>query len=412
MEFGEHTEKYNLIYDDIEHLYLDDNIAIYDEWHREESHPALEHFLGGKDGIVERSINDVEQFPNEIFYFVYVRNYQVTPQTLTEVLDSETLFSKQFIKLLTSPNVKVLIVDFHEIDEPGNIHMFHSKLKSLNVNLKNVNLINNDSNLDFFKKKYKWEFDLYKTNHLITNTCRLLVSTEFPLIENKPGSFFLCKNKIGKPHRISILSFLKKQKILKDTNFSLLRPDVFRDYVFEEDIIIENLGLLEYVDSFIHSEPIHTKWETYRTDFYDNNIFIDYAGDVTQQDYSDSYINITTESVFSENNIHVSEKTFKPFAFYQLPMFIASPYHVKTLREYYEFDLFDDLINHSYDDEPDNLKRFVMITEEIKRLYDSRELVKEYYVKNKKRLEYNRNQCVKLSKKGIDFSVFKQILNK
>lgn len=412
MEFGEHTEKYNLIYDDIEHLYLDDNIAIYDEWHREESHPALEHFLGGKDGIVERSINDVEQFPNEIFYFVYVRTYQVTPQTLTEVLDSETLFSKQFIQLLTSPNVKVLIVDFHEIDEPCNIHLFHSKLKSLNVNLKNVNLINNDSNLDFFKKKYKWEFDLYKTNHLITNTCRLLVSTEFPLIENKPGSFFLCKNKIGKPHRISILSFLKKQKILKDTNFSLLRPDVFRDYVFEEDIIIENLGLLEYVDSFIHSEPIHTKWETYRTDFYDNNIFIDYAGDVTQQDYSDSYINITTESVFSENNIHVSEKTFKPFAFYQLPMFIASPYHVKTLREYYEFDLFDDLINHSYDDEPDNLKRFVMITEEIKRLYDSRELVKEYYVKNKKRLEYNRNQCVKLSKKGIDFSVFKQILNK
>ena len=73
MEFGEHTEKYNLIYDDIEHLYLDDNIAIYDEWHREESHPTLEHFLGGKDGIVNRSINDIEKFPNEIFYFVYLR---------------------------------------------------------------------------------------------------------------------------------------------------------------------------------------------------------------------------------------------------------------------------------------------------------------------------------------------------
>ena len=412
MEFGEHTEKYNLIYDDIEHLYLDDNIAIYDEWHREESHPTLEHFLGGKDGIVNRSINDIEKFPNEIFYFVYLRTHYVTPLTLSNVLDMNTTFSTQFIKMLLSPNVKTLIVDLHEIDRPVEIHMFELKLKSLNVNLKNVNLINNDSNLEFFKNKYKWEIDLYKTNHLISNTCGLLVSTEFPLIEEKSGPFFLCKNKIGKPHRISILSFLKKQKILKDTNFSLLRPDVFRDYVFEEDIIIENLGLLEYVGDFIHSDPIHTKWEINRTDFYDTTLFIDYAGDTTHSDYSDSYINITTESVFSENNIHVSEKTFKPFAFYQLPIFIASPNHVKTLREYYEFDLFDDLINHSYDAEPDNLKRFVMITEEIKRLYDSRELVKEYYVKNKKRLEYNRNQCVKLSKKGIDFSVFKQILNK
>ena len=411
IQHGEHTGEYNLIYNDIEHLYLD-GIAIFDDWHREESHFAFEHFLGGKDGIITRSIDDVEKFPNEIFYFVYVRTFDVRPSTLSEILSENTTFSKQFIKLLTSSNVRVLLVDFHEIDDPGDIHLLESKLKSLDVTLKNVSFINNDSNLEFFKKKYGWEIDLYKTNHLITNTCRGLVSKEFPLIEQKPGSFFLCKNRVGKPHRISTLSFLKKEKLIEHTNFSLLKPKLYDSYAYEEDSIVNELNINEYISDFITGNPIHTKWEVDRTDFYDETVFVDYAGDTTHKDYSDSYINITTESVFDGNNIHISEKSSKPFAFYQLPLFIASQYHVKTLKEYYEFDLFDDLIDHSYDNESDNTKRFVMITEEIKRLYNNRDSVKEYYVKNKKRLEYNRNRCIELSKKGIDFDVFTQILNK
>ena len=56
------------------------------------------------------------------------------------------------------------------------------------------------------------------------------------------------------------------------------------------------------------------------------------------------------------------------FNFLQLPLFVATKHHVKKMRELYGFDFFDDIINHSYDEEPDNGKRMKMIIDEIIRL--------------------------------------------
>jgi len=46
--------------------------------------------------------------------------------------------------------------------------------------------------------------------------------------------------------------------------------------------------------------------------------------------------------------IFLTEKSFKVFAWHQLPIFVATPGHIDTVRRL-GFDVFDDIIDHSYD---------------------------------------------------------------
>ena len=71
----------------------------------------------------------------------------------------------------------------------------------------------------------------------------------------------------------------------------------------------------------------------------------------------------------------------KPFYFYQFPLFLSSYQHVKFLKERFGFDMFDDLVNHSYDNEIDNGKRLFMVADEIKRLNENPQLIKDFYKK-------------------------------
>lgn len=51
-----------------------------------------------------------------------------------------------------------------------------------------------------------------------------------------------------------------------------------------------------------------------------------------------------------ERGVFLTEKTFKCFAWHQLPIFVATSGHVAKVREL-GFDVFDDILDHSYDDE-------------------------------------------------------------
>jgi hypothetical protein len=61
------------------------------------------------------------------------------------------------------------------------------------------------------------------------------------------------------------------------------------------------------------------------------------------------------------------------------------------MREEYDLYFFDDLIDHSYDEEKDEVKRMHMIVNEIKRLSNMREEVCNYYKNNVDKLIHNHN---------------------
>ena len=98
--------------------------------------------------------------------------------------------------------------------------------------------------------------------------------------------------------------------------------------------------------------------------------------------FNQSYINIITESHFDIMDIHITEKSFKPFYYFQFPLFLASYNHIKKLKEEHDLYLFEDLIDHSYDNEPNDRKRMSMVIEEISRLSLMRNDIQNYYKSN------------------------------
>ena len=71
----------------------------------------------------------------------------------------------------------------------------------------------------------------------------------------------------------------------------------------------------------------------------------------------------------SWNRLFYTEKTDKCFYMGQLPIFLAKKGYVKILKNVYEFDMFDDIIDHSYDDITDPLERINAVANECVRLH-------------------------------------------
>jgi hypothetical protein len=172
---------------------------------------------------------------------------------------------------------------------------------------------------------------------------------------------------------LNVISIAPFKNYLDLTNKSLVNDYAFMCNIkklcfYKEDITWENT-----TNTYNYSDP---------TDTFKSEL-----------NFKNSYINIVTESHyhFRESDVHITEKSFKPFYFFQLPIFVASWQHVKMMREEYDFYLFDDLIDHSYDDEKDDAKRFHMIINEIQRLSTMRDEISDYYKSNIDKLIHNHN---------------------
>jgi hypothetical protein len=129
--------------------------------------------------------------------------------------------------------------------------------------------------------------------------------------------------------------------------------------------------------------------------------------------YLSSYVNIVTESMFKDvnNNIHISEKSFRPFYYYQIPLILSTHGHIKTLKEKYGFDFYDDIVNHSYDDEPDQKTRLIKLTAEIARLNNNKEKIVEFFKNNKERFESNKQKVIEvLNVANQDYFYFESLI--
>jgi hypothetical protein len=196
---------------------------------------------------------------------------------------------------------------------------------------------------------------------------------------------------------------LKHLKLLQDDiiNWSL----IFK--LFSENTTVDSVSLRRFKDYIdINDKELVSDFtklrKTKKTCYYENDANIinanndkdnfNMVGYVTENSFQNAYINIVTETHFSFNDgIHITEKSFKPFYYFQIPLFLAPYNHVKTLKDEYNFYLFDDLIDHSYDDEKDDPKRFKMVIKEIQRLSNMREDISNYYRKNIDNMIYNHN---------------------
>jgi hypothetical protein len=81
---------------------------------------------------------------------------------------------------------------------------------------------------------------------------------------------------------------------------------------------------------------------------------------------TDSYIHLVTETTVKPK-IFLSEKTWKPIASEQLFLVFGNVGIISYLRDQ-GVDVFDDLIDHSYDNEQNWENRLIMIHEQLRKL--------------------------------------------
>tara|TARA_B100001939_G_scaffold211204_1_gene181717 strand:- start:3257 stop:4381 length:1125 start_codon:yes stop_codon:yes gene_type:complete len=156
-----------------------------------------------------------------------------------------------------------------------------------------------------------------------------------------------------RPHRERVLKILKQDKFLSDNGY-FLGKNVPNTKEFDGDIIHS-----EFHDN---TESPNFKLLLHKDAIGDSDRFC-----ITDVFAKQTYIELVVESHIYNGCSFMTEKVAKPYLGLQIPLFIAWPGYIQELREQ-GFDLFDDIINHSYDDEIDEEKKIDMVITELKTL--------------------------------------------
>ena len=365
--------------------------------------------------------NEIFERPDENFYyFITLHGYDF--EYFFKHPNFENFFNDVLRNTLTQcKNFYIGFVTEHECDNEKGFNELNDFILRSNLNPKQFYFINNNSLIDEIKKEYNSQINTYKINFLPFSSTRVLdMAGECDLKTDKKGKFFMCFNRGPKKHRYSLLCLLKKNNLLDDINWSLIpNYDANPTSQFYYDIfnIEETDSLQEEIDYFFNVGIKKNDYEM-ESDWIDNDgNFIDglfpewMLVPTLCLNHENSYVNIVTESQYSNNKvIHITEKTFKPFFYYQIPLILATHNHIKKMRELYDYDFFDDIINHDYDNEPDFKKRLYMLVDEIKRLNNNKEQIKEFYRNNQQRFIDNKNKVLKMLLDTSDFTFFKNLI--
>jgi hypothetical protein len=347
-----------------------------------------------------KNFNYIENGYNKNENYYYLMN-QSKVQTFLTIKGSEDPFTKLLIeKVNDNNNFYILIHSEHESLDEKNFKDLDRVITEKGIDQNKIFLINNGLNLEEYKEKYKSNFNIYTFNSLSRiKIIDMMRTGDINFESNKNGKFFMTFNKEPKRHRYGLLCLLKKHNLLENTNWSMVPTfNNNRDENFYKPIF-DNKTINYLKDEIQYFKDLEFKF----SDFEIDNVF-SYRSviDLTQIEnginYENTYVNLTTESVFDEreNIVHITEKTYKPFFYYQFPLILASENHIKTVKEKYKLDLYEDIINYDYDNEVDDKKRLELYFKEVLRLYGMKEEIKEFYVKNKNRFENNKIKIIEI----------------
>ena len=365
------------------------------------------------------NIDDVSKTPNENFYYIITKigGYLNFTNELDIVKTIPNEIKNCFIN---NENFKIIFLELNESDFEETIEIVDYRLKKENLNSKRIYYINANHKLENLKNKNNSNINVYTINHGQYANCQRLSFTDVTFEPDKEF-LFMIHNRALKSHRLGILCLLKKYNILDDVDWSLLRAHQIKNLItskgfivdwFFKDVFNEEVqeSLKDEVDYFSNFKIKKSKYEN-DYNFDEGGHRYDHNDSYKVKTYSNSYVNITTETNFvSPYIVHITEKTFTPFNFYQIPIFVATYQHVKYLRDMYGFDMFDDLVNHSYDNEIDNGKRLFMIADEIRRLNENPQIVKDFYKNNEERFIKNRNIIFEILNDKRDYNFFQSLI--
>lgn len=108
--------------------------------------------------------------------------------------------------------------------------------------------------------------------------------------------------------------------------------------------------------------------------------------------YRSSFVEFISETNYNELSFNVTEKFSHSVFGYNIPIVVSSPGYVEFLRTA-GFDVFDDLVDHTYDTTPDKIKRLHTLVNSNADLVSSG-FSEKIFNKHKSRFDFNCNRIV------------------
>jgi hypothetical protein len=365
------------------------------------------------------------------YYFVIK-----TALSINEMFKERKLFfSEEVLNCLRDcNNFTIVFLTEHESDDELGYVELKDYIAKNGLNDNQFMLLNNNGNFQNYNLKYNGNIRFNQLQLIPITSTSIFSDLKPPLIVEKTGKLFICHNKSSKPHRYATLALLHKKGLIDDVNWSLVTGQVrpSDDYVWIEEALSKDVvkSCEKEIKKLFSIKVKESDYEIDKKYFsengeiiFDKNEFPE-LGDAAMESggllipedsfsYMNSYINIVTESQFRDdfNVIHVSEKSFRPFAYYNLPIIVATQNHIKYMKDKYGFDFYDDLINHDYDNEKYIGNRITMLIDEVIRLKNNKEDVIKFYKQNTHRLIKNQKIVSEIKNNTDDYEFFKTIMS-
>lgn len=410
---------------------------VYDNWNEDLQEPYdmnckeiytdsflmnLESFvrsLGFPEERIKRyPIKDVAKYPNRKFYYFVT----LTPNQIgNKIRDRILPFPQEIIDCWKqNPNFNVVLANEQEFESFNTFKFVHFWTKFNNLNQNQIWIVNNNIKLEDYKAKLNSQMNVYATSKVRTHIGLAMMEAmpDLKYTTEKEGKFFLCHNRRIRPHRYSLLVLLKQNGLLDNVDWSLANGwDAKQKYASHPiglyQSCLSDEDMEKMIDDMMYFINIDQKKSFYEEDknwFREDNIdYVDWGRTYEYLSYKNSYVNITTETEFDTNEIHVTEKSFKPFVTFQFPLILASPNHIYEIKKRYDFDWFDDVIDHSYDTILDHKERLSAFVKEIKRINDNKEFFIDFYKNNKERFQKNHNIAHALTHDTSDRDFLKKL---
>jgi hypothetical protein len=372
--------------------------------------------------LIRCSLDDVYTNPNENYYFIFgswfLSVYWLIVEKKVIPLPQEYLDTIKKCK-----NFKVMFINGSESEGSNMIDILKEICDRDGYNENQFYIINNNYILDKRKNEIGSKINVHSSRSLSYAHTKCFLKYHVPFVKEKEF-LFLSHTRIPKPHRYGIILYFLKNKMIHELDWSITRGFMYKnlEYNINKKInysyffgVFNREDVRDYDKEIEYLSTIDIKKSKYEqnVNWFDlkpngDPVNYDWGNQFVVDTFINSYINITTESCFDRPfTIHITEKSFKPFYFLQIPIIVGTQGHIASMRERYDFDFFDDLIDHSYDNEKSNIKRFEMILQEIKKLYDNKQHVIDFYGRNEKRLLENQKKMLKIMTDDTDIKFIK-----
>jgi len=334
--------------------------------------------------------------------------------------DNDVYFREVFLKIKNKKNVRLVFSSTHE---GKNMIIFLDTLlkykNELEIDKKQIIVIS----LNFISDKFSDFFTIITEPFLLydisknysKNISDITFPTKYGLcdiddyINGVKSHFFLSYNKnCNRIHRSCFLLWLIKNKMDLETKFSLLiknEINVKNLYGYLKESESDNINdLWKYYDKFEKIGETILDWDYNNKpdDIFSNTRYS------TKSHYTKSSFSVVTETTFENDSLNITEKSFKPLANCH-PFIIIGDQHIHAKLKEFGFDLYDDLIDYSFDSVYNNLERLDAVTEEIKRIYELGDgWISFWYRQNVEKIKKNKKILLDYSNKKIT----KKCLNK